>query len=151
MVTDPRVLDDEAVLAGVRGASASRWTELWAAVDQLLQEPPWVDWVPATEGADGVITVGYPIYSEPLQVVERSLYEVGAIVPFDWPSWPGQELYPDGVGLERAPAADAVRMLTSVIRAERFGDGTIDACMRNGLLPRALLRLRRWYDEEHRP
>src|SRR5688500_14981222 len=109
------------MLAGVAAAPGAVWQELWAAVDVLLAEDSWVEWERSTTGADGVIRLGYPVYSDAVTRVHRLLGQVGAIVPFDWPTWSGWDRYPDGVGLDDAPAADAVRMLTSVIRAERFG------------------------------
>lgn len=141
-------VDDDNILIGVRAASQATWDQLWEAVDELLRERPWVTWVEPEETRPEGRTLGYPVYSEALQDVQRLLYDVGAIVNFSWPRWDGPERYSGGVGLEQAPAADAVRMLTCIFRAERFGDGTIDRCMRTGLLPRALRRLRRWHDEE---
>jgi len=41
-----------------------------------------------------------------------------------------------------------VRYLTVVVRSERFGDGNLDAAMRDGSPPAALARLRSWYDHE---
>lgn len=139
---------DDAILATISAGPPEAWEQLWAAVDELLRERPWVRWVPPVRRADGVIQVGYPVYSDEMDRVERALYELGAIVPFDWLHWDGPERYPEGLGLDRAPAADAVRMLTGIFRSERFCDGSIDGCMRSGMLPRALLRLRRWYDDE---
>ena len=117
-------MDDDAILAGVRAASEPAWRELWAAVDQLVPDD------------DAILRL------------ERSLYDVGAIVPFDWAAWNAPRRYPGGTGLADAPAADAVRTLTSIIRGERFSTGAIVLCIENGLLPAALQRLRRWYDDE---
>ncbi|MEV6323868.1 DUF6508 domain-containing protein [Nocardia sp. NPDC051787] len=47
-----------------------------------------------------------------------------------------------------APVADAARMLTAVVRAERFCDGAILAALRDGTLPAALQRLRIWYQQQ---
>lgn len=143
-------VDDEAILAGVRAAPESAWRELWTAVDELLAQPQWVQWEPPETGPDGVLRVGYPVYSDALDRVWRAVGGVGAVVPYDWMHWDGHLRYRGGEGLDRAPAADAVRMLTAIFRGERFGDGTIDTAMRTGQLPAALARLRRWHDEERR-
>ena len=136
-------------MAGVMAATPGQWEDLWAAVDRLLQEPEWVTWVPATKGPDGVIVVGWPDYSAAMNATISALGGVGAVTPaFDWPAWRQSWHDPTGAGLRAGPVADAVRYITSVIRGERFGDGTLDAAMRSGLLPVALERLRRWYDEE---
>ena len=47
-----------------------------------------------------------------------------------------------------APVADAARMVTAVIRGERFGDGTIAAALDDGTLLAAAARLLHWYESE---
>jgi hypothetical protein len=39
-------------------------------------------------------------------------------------------------------------MLTSILRSERFSDGSIEGALESGLLQTAVARLRRWYEEE---
>ncbi len=136
-------------MAGPVEATPAQWAALWAAVDQLLNEREWVAWVKPQQGPDGVIVMGWPEYSPAMNATLAALGGVGAITPaFDWPAW--RQLWddPDGTRMRDGPAADAIRYLTSVVRGERFGDGTIDAAMGNGSLPMALARLRRWYDHE---
>lgn len=133
------VTEDDEVMAGVRAAPPERWDELWAAVDALLREPEWVTWVPAQKQPDGVTVMGWPEYSPALEATHTALGRVGAITPaFDWPAWINARHDPGGVGLRTGPAADAVRYLTAVIPSERFGDGNLDAAMRDGALPAAL-------------
>ena len=136
-------------MAGVVAATPADWEALWAAVDELLQEREWVRWVAPTEQPDGSIVVGWPDYSPAMNATISALGRVGAVTPaFDWPAWRQSWNDPGGIGLQTGPAADAVRYLTSVVRGERFGDGTLDAAMRDGSFPIALARLRRWYDDE---
>jgi hypothetical protein len=80
-----------------------------------------------------------------------ALADAGLVVPFDWMAWDGLLRYEGGHGLSTAPVADAVRVVTATIRGERFCDGNIEAALRDGLLPAALDRLRRWCDEERPP
>lgn len=39
-------------------------------------------------------------------------------------------------------------MVTAIVQADRFSEGTIDATLDDGVLQAALRRLRRWHDEE---
>ena len=135
--------EDEAVLAGVRAATPSQWDRLWAAVDRLEGEATWAEWVPAHRRPDGVTVLGWPRYSEAMEGLLQGLGGVGAVTPaFDWPAWRQSPQDPS------RSAADAVRWITSVVRSERFGDGSIEAAMRDGTLPAAVARLRQWYREE---
>jgi len=53
------------------------------------------------------------------------------IVPFDWSSWAeGGER--ESEDLETAPVADVVRMLTVIVRRERFYQGSLTIELRSG-------------------
>jgi hypothetical protein len=56
--------------------------------------------------------------------------------------------YRGPTALDAAPVADAVRMTTAIVRADRFTEGTIGATLADGTLAAALRRLRRWHDAE---
>lgn len=88
-------------------------------------------------------------YSDEVGRVVDGLYQADLIVPFDWAHWwEGRRRYGDNsAAVEKAPVADAVRMITVVVRQDRFVEGGLGAAIENGVLPAALRRLRRWYDE----
>jgi hypothetical protein len=146
--TDPEI---EALL---RRAPADAWAELWSAVGALdaegdAEHMTWgggqqVD----TTIEDGVerpvFHVPYAVYSAATDRVVQALYRLGAIVPFNWPEWDGARAYRGPRALDAAPVADAVRMLTAIVRADRFTEGTIGATLADGTFPAALRRLRRW-------
>ena len=93
-------------------------------------------WERPTTDADGVIHVGWYVFSpgaEAFLADARALVEV-----FDWPAWAGS---PDGQRLLAGPdavadasAEDLRRMLTTFIRSERFGDGTLESAFQRGML-----------------
>ncbi len=75
---------------------------------------------------------GNPLWSDPsvakqddLLPLTKSLYDLGVVVPFDWPEWHASGRYSGGHGLASAPVADAVRLLTSYVRGDRFCDGAL--------------------------
>lgn len=70
---------------------------------------------------------------------------LGLVVPFDWPAWHSSERYRHGHGLEAAPVADAVRLVTAHVRGERFSDGVLLGGLRDGSLKAAVQRLWQWY------
>jgi Family of unknown function (DUF6508) len=93
----------------------------------------------------------YPEYARSVERVRERLGALGLIVPFDWMNWDGVLLYQENpAALTTAPVGDAVRLLTAVHRAERFGDGNIEGALQSGLMQAALARLRRWYDQQPR-
>jgi hypothetical protein len=68
-------------------------------------------------------------------------YQLGLVVPFDWPAWFSPDRYPGGRGLEAAPVADAVRLITAYVRGDRFSSGSLNAGLRDGTLRAAVARL----------
>lgn len=93
-----------------------------------------------------------PLWSEPsgaldadLPALAECLYDLGLVVPFDWPGWNAPDRFPGGDGLESAPAANAVRLLTSYVRGARFCDGALLGGVADGSIPAAVVRLWDWH------
>jgi hypothetical protein len=70
------------------------------------------------------------------------LDEVGAVTPaYHWMEHRPPALDPEG----KVSVADAVRLATTIIRSERFGDGNIGAAVDQGTLQAAIAALAGWY------
>lgn len=67
----------------------------------------------------------YPKYNNVVPQLIAALAAVNAQPDFEWMRWDGSRRYPGGVGLAEAPVADAMRLVTVIVRGERFSDGTI--------------------------
>ena len=61
---------------------------------------------------------------------------MGLIMGFDWPSWSESQRYFDGEPVEDRVVA--VKLLTAVVRAERFSEGTLAATVESGVFAGAL-------------
>jgi hypothetical protein len=144
---------DAAIEETLRAAPADRWQGLWEAVDALLAEDERAVWAGGelveTTVVGGVerpvFQMPYVTYSDAMNRVVQSLYDLDAVVPLNWPEWDGVDRYRGHRALEHASVANAVRMMTAIVRADRFSEGMIAAMLEDGTLPAALRRLRRWY------
>jgi hypothetical protein len=147
---------DAVFVAALRAVPDDHWDQLWRAYAEVSNETNHLTWgggqvdVQIVDGVERpVMHMPYAIYSD---AVERLRSALGALtVPFAWPQWDGITRYRTGRGMAAAPVADAVRMVTAVIRSERFTDGSIAGAIEDGTLPAALERLRRWYEAEQEP
>lgn len=142
---------DAEITARLAAGPSRRWEELFALAGRLGPAERHVRWQPPRDRGDGVVQVGYPVYDETVQAVRALLAELGAVVVFDWAAWDGARRYPGGEGLAEAPVAEAARLATTIIRGERFCDGTIAGALADGTLPAILRRLHAWYVRERAP
>lgn len=115
---------DAAVLGSVASPADDRWRDLFAL-------SLWTQRAAPTEH-DVERLVGF-------------LYELNVVVPFDWPEWHAPDRYPGGRGLDSASAADAVRLITSYVRGDRFSDGALVTGLHDGSISAAVTRLWSWY------
>ncbi len=147
---------DASIEAVLRVPSTEQWRALWEAVKELEEGRTHSRWgggeqvgTSVVDGIEQPVTqMPYMIYSAAVEKIMQCLYGMGLVVPFDWPAWKGGQRYRGGIGLEDAPVADVVRLLTSIVRADRFCEGTVAAAIDDGSVIAALRRLRRWADEE---
>jgi hypothetical protein len=104
------------------------------------------EWVAPTTGADGVIQVGWFDISDAGQQFVSEMYELGWVYAFDWMKWLGTS---DGRLLSSGPdavasasAADLAKLLTAIIRGERFSDGELEGAFESGILTAIARRAR---------
>ena len=139
-------LTDAEIEDRLRAAEEGRWRELWEAVAALDEDPEPGRWA-GGERVDGVLQMPYVVYRDAVHHMIRAVYALGANLPFPWPAWGGLQRYPRGRGLDAAPVAESIRLVTAIVRADRFSEGTILACLTDGTLAAVFDRLRRWQAE----
>ncbi|MEU8246564.1 DUF6508 domain-containing protein [Nonomuraea sp. NPDC048916] len=140
---------DEEIAARLAAQPEERWQELFARAGALTAADLEVGWGVGQEISPGVTQMPYPVYSEAVTRITGLLGELGVVVAFAWPGWHrAAAISPDGRELRDLPVADAARLATTIIRGERFSEGTIGAALRGGALQAILDRLRRWHDHE---
>lgn len=101
-------------------------------------------WAPMTTTA-GVTQMPYYLLGSHAEEFVRSAHELGWVMDFDWMAWAqtdeGRALLDGGDALVDAAPDELVRVLTTVIRSERFGEGELAAAFESGLLIAVLRRV----------
>ena len=96
------------------------------------------EWVPSTTGADGVIHLGWFERSEAAQEFVSEMYRLGWVYSFDWMAWlqtpEGHRLSSGPDPVATATTEDLARLLTAIIRGDRFSEGQLDGAFRSGIL-----------------
>ena len=101
------------------------------------------DALAAVERAEGFATWddNYPTYTPEVEHLLGLVRAAGFVIPFDWMGWDGVGRYEGGSGLDAASPLDAVRLITAILRSERFGDGNIESALKRGTLQAAVRRI----------
>jgi len=102
-------------------------------------------WTPAAM-TDGVMTLGFYSLGDTASKFVGRAYELGWVHGgFDWPKWAqgprAKALRDEPEVLATAPPDDLARLLTVVVRQERFGDGSLADAYETGLLTAILRRM----------
>lgn len=91
-------------------------------------------WEPSRLTDSGAYTVPYFVFSDTALEFLKS----GAVQVFDWPTWAqtdqGQRLLKDQSAVESANADQLFKLLTALIRGDRFIEGNLAAAFESGLL-----------------
>ena len=102
-------------------------------------------WVHPPARADGVLEFPYFAFSTEASDFIRTCYEVGWVQEFDWPGWKSS---PEAIQLRDCPAAieeaspdQLGRLLTVLIRQDRFVEGALNGAFESGFLVRILQRI----------
>ncbi len=109
------------------GFAFGRWVTEEAQPGQPMQMP-WVERLP--DGARFVADAS----------------RLGFVVPFDWMAWlagpDGRAYREDRSRVAAAPPEDLVRLLTSIVRGDRFSEGELLGAFESGLLAAIARRAR---------
>lgn len=95
---------------------------------------------------DGVAQFPWFAQSDELQVLVEAIYAGGWVLPgFSWPDWADSEearhLRDEPGGVETALIRQLGKLLTTIVRADRFSDGAIAQAIDSGLMQRVLQRV----------
>ena len=95
-------------------------------------------WHPMEPLADGSVSVPWFELSDEGEAVRRAIAESGFVSPFDWMAWAptaeAQSLRTDRDALARATPDQLHKLLTTIVRADRFSEGTLAEALDSGLI-----------------
>ncbi|NUP50338.1 MAG: hypothetical protein HOW97_23970 [Catenulispora sp.] len=129
--------DDATLIAALDVERSDAWRALMELDEDFRNRPHAPD--------DCVWQERYPQYGARVETARRLLVELGAVTPlYHWMQRKPPVLGADGT----VSPADAVRLATTVIRSERFGDGNIAGALTAGILQATVAALAGWYREQ---
>jgi hypothetical protein len=109
-------------------------------------------WVEPVETAPGHFNVGYYAMSDEALVFYEEMYALGWVRPFDWMAWTntaaGARLPHDPSAIAEAGAEDLWKVMTTIVRADRFSEGELGSAYDRGILLALAQRARALVSDE---
>lgn len=101
---------------------------------------------PMTPNADGSVSFPYAVLSDKAGEFVSAAYDNGWVVGhFDWPAWSStaaaRRLRSDESAIAKATPEELARLLTVLIRQERFAEGTLLEAFESGIILRIVRRI----------
>ncbi len=138
------IVAEDTVVAGLLGAPRSAWVRLLDAIDIVGLVDEFGTWRGGTtvEGDEGVLEMPWVDYADEVSRLVQALYGVNAVVEFD-----GIELdiARQMVTSDPINVVDTVRMITTIVRVERFSEGQLLRSLEDGTMQVLMRRLANWY------
>ena len=107
------------------------------------------EWEPPLTDAEGRTSMPWYRFSP---AASAFLRDAGAVmVPFDWPAWlrtPEGDRLRDPSAVGDASEAEVVRLLTAIVRSDRFTEGSLAGAYESGLLTAILRRAKQLSEME---
>lgn len=101
-------------------------------------------WAPSWTDDEGVTHLGYASLSDDAMHVVRVLGEQQVVAPFDWPDWMqahGSSLLANIERVADADLEDCRRLLTALVRGDRFSEGMLLGMFQRGVVAAILRRV----------
>ncbi len=82
-------------------------------------------------------------YSQEVRDLMRALYEHSFVVAFSWPTWrdEAKRYLDDPTQIKDAPIGDIQRLFTTLVRTDRFSEGSFAAYVESGVVLALLARV----------
>jgi hypothetical protein len=122
------------------------WEEIFTSPDFSVGEP-----AGGRANAEGVIQMPYMDYSPAIWRFRTEMGQLGWVYPFDWPAWAatprGQQLVTEPAEISTSTADELAKVLTTIIRSDRFSDFAIAHAFEGGFLTAIARRARQLASE----
>ena len=102
------------------------------------------EWIANPKSETGVLMMPYYSWSDTAHLFVKTAYDTGWVLNFDWPAWKQTDeaigLRDDAAALAAAAPEQLARLLTVLIRQDRFVEGALGSAYEAGLLMSILRR-----------
>ncbi len=117
------------------------WKKLFRHLPELDETDNFGGWQQERHRLTGVIYMPHVYETKLVTDILQELYELQLIISFDWGAWTegSRRLAEEPFFVDDLDAVTICKMITGIIRSDRFNEGSLLVAFQNGRMP-ALLR-----------
>lgn len=121
----------------LRTLTKNDWNRLFSLLPEIEITKKFGEVKGGEELENGSFTFPYWSSSEIVDKVFNSIHELGIVPTFDWTNWAdGKSILNDhDFNYSNLDTITLCKLLTTIVRADRFNDGFLVSCFENGIVP----------------
>lgn len=119
------------------------WERFYDLVRSIYSEKNFGQIIDSPKRTEGYLEFPHWQYTEKISEFVKMTYDLNILVPFDWRVWKeGHDMIKDpDRDYSQIDAVTLCKLLTLVVRAERFYEGYLNSCLENGAVLRIVTAL----------
>ena len=124
--------------------SNNDWNKLFRLITEIEETSSFGEMKGGDKNPDGTINMPYINSAKVVDDFFHLSHEIGIVPEFDWTSWSkGREIINDSeTDYSKLDTETLCKLLTVIIRTDRFNEGFLVSCFENGIILKILYGLK---------
>jgi hypothetical protein len=127
-------MNPEELPAHLESIDSQLWERFYDLTRSIYNEKNFGQIIDSPKRTEAYLEFPHWQYTEKISELVKMTYDMNILVPFDWREWKeGQQMINDPEkDFGQLDAVALCKLLTLVVRAERFYEGYLNNCLQNG-------------------
>jgi len=126
----------------IKSISTTSWNRLFDLIPRIQSTSKFGKWKDGEKNSNGIIETPALILNNVVKDFTSIMYELELVLDFDWVNWDkGAEILRSG-NFEKEDTITLIKLLTSIIRNDRFNEGLLVDMFENNTIERILTQVK---------
>jgi len=136
--------DLESFPTHLKSITPTEWSKLFELNERIMKSKSFGEMAGGEKIEEDVSTFPYWKWSDIATEFNNTVHDMKLILSFDWPGWEeGIQLLKDGKqAFQDLDEITLCKLLTVIVRADRFSDSTLVGALEDGTISKILLALK---------
>ena len=125
--------------AHINSLELGDWGTIFSFVPKIKSTKSFGELAGIEENENGTFSFPYYVVAPVVEKFTQTLYKLKLVIDFDWPGWKeGWGLIEEKQNFEECDIESLFKLLTLIIRHDRFSEGFLVSCFKDGTVLRIL-------------